>query len=134
MPRYGKYIRDTIAYDPRSGFKVKLDDMVPDGETPGLIVAFDEADELNLQRFPAKFFPEGVLKKAFPPNERNDVTFMIGTIYSGAPDFALLTTPVAMGGSSSVVETFLSKTQAVTYFGENVTYQGQPVTYTEVVP
>lgn len=131
MPRYGKYIKDTIAYDPRSGFKVRLDDMVEDGENPGLIVAFDEADKLNLQRYPAKFFPEGVLKRAFPPSERADITMLVGQIYAGDPDFALILAPVALGGSFSKVTTSRTTTQAVTYLGENVTYQGEAVTYTE---
>jgi hypothetical protein len=134
MPRYGRYIKDTIAYDPRSGFKVRLEDMVEDGETPGLMVAFDEADKINMQRYPAKFFPEGVLHKAFPPNERNDITMAIGKIYSGDPDFALILMPTALGGSDTRVDTFLSSTVVVTYQGVNVTYNGEPVTYTEVEP
>lgn len=131
MPRYGKYIKDTIAYSPRSGAKVRLDDMVPDGETPGLIVAYDEADELNMQRYPARFFPEGVLRRAFPPSERDDITMSVGAIWSGDPDFALILMMPALGGGDSLPVTFLSKTQAVTYLGQNVTYLGQPVTYTE---
>lgn len=134
MPRYGKYIKETIAYDPRSGFKVRLDDMVEDGETPGLMVAFDEADKLNMQRFPAKFFAEGVLTKAFPPNERNDLTFLVGNIWSGDPDFTLIVMMPPLGGSNSHVDTDLSRTQAVTYVGENVTYGGESVVLTEVVP
>ena len=134
MPRYGKYIKDTIAYDPRSGFKVKLDDMTEDGETSGLIVAFDEVDELNMQRFPARFFPEGVLRKTFPPNERNDITMMVGSIYAGDPTFSLIIMMPALGGSHSIVETNLSRTQVVTYLGENVTYLGEPVIYTEDLP
>lgn len=135
MPRYAKYIRgEPIAYDPRSGFKVRLADMVEDGETPGLMVAYDEADQLNMQRYPARFFPEGVLPRAFPPNERNDLTFQVGNIWSGDPDFALILMMAPVGGSSSIVDTFMSSSQAVTYLGENVTYGGQPVTYTEVLP
>lgn len=134
MPRYGKYIKDTIAYDPRSGFKVRLDDMVEDGENPGLVVAYDEADKLNMQRFPAAFFPEGVLRRSFPPAERESITMLVGKIYSGDPDFALIITKPAYGGSSSPVQTFITNTQVVTYLGENVTYQGAVVTYTEVGP
>lgn len=134
MPRYGKYIKDTIAYDPRSGFKVRLDDMVSDGENPGLIVAYDEADELNLQRYPAKFFPEGVLRRSFPPAERDDVTMLVGKIYEGDPSFALILMKPALGGSSSLVETFLSTTSVITYLGDNVTYMGETIDYTEIAP
>lgn len=134
MPRYGKYIKDTIAYDPRSGFKVRLDDMTEDGENPGLVVAYDEADKLNMQRFPAAFFPEGVLRRSFPPSERDNVTMLVGKIYGGDPDFALLTVKPAYGGGSSPVLAYITNTQVVTYLGENVTYQGEAVTYTEVTP
>jgi hypothetical protein len=134
MPRYGKYIKDTIAYDPRSGFKVRLDDMVEDGENPGLVVAFDEADELNMQRFPAAFFPEGVLRRSFPPAERETVTMRVGQIYEGDPSFSLIIAKPAYGGGSTPVTAFITSTQVVTYLGENVTYQGEAVTYTEVTP
>lgn len=134
MPRYGKYIKDTIAYDPRSGFKVRLDDMVEDGENPGLVVAFDEADQLNLQRFPAAFFPEGVLRRSFPPSERETITMLVGKIYEGDPSFALILMKPAYGGGSSPVETYISSTSVVTYLTENVTYIGDAVTYTEVGP
>lgn len=132
MPRYGKYIKDTIAYDPRSGFKVRLSDMVEDGENPGLMVAFDEADELNLQRYPAKFFPEGVLKRSFPPAERDDVTMLVGKIYEGDPSFSLILMKPALGGSSSPVTFVTTTTQSITYLGANVTYLGESVSYTEI--
>lgn len=131
MPRY---IKQTIAYDPRSGWKVPYQDMVEDGENPGLIVAEDMADELNMQRYPAKFFPEGVLRKAFPPNERDDVTFSVGQIWSGEPDFAYILTPTALGGSTSFAQLEITRSEVVTYLGENITYMGEPVIYTEVVP
>lgn len=127
MPRY---IRDTIAYDPRTGKKVRYDDIVEDGEQEGLFVAAEYADEINMQRFPVEFFPEGVLDKAYPPAERDDITMRVGSIYEAEPSFSLLTVMPAYGGGSSIVETDTLETEVVTYMGENITYLGDPVTYT----
>lgn len=95
-----KYLGRTFAYDPRSGFRVPYEDMVSDGEEPGLIVGKEDADELNMQRFPARFFPEGVLPITFPPNETNPDSFRFGQIYDDRTFQLLIPLEVTIGGGA----------------------------------
>lgn len=129
-----RYIKEPTAYDPRSGFKVKLDDMVEDGEVPGLFVHKDEADELNMQRFPAKFTPENTARKRFPPSERETITLRVGELFYGENDdaFQLIETRAPVTGAGQV-RTFITASDTVTYLGSKVVYLGQSVVYTDRV-
>ena len=95
-----KYLGRTYAYDPRSGFRVPYEDMVPDGEEPGLIVGKDDADELNMQRYPARFFPEGLLPISFPPNETNPDHIRYGQIYDDRTFQLITPLEVTIGGGA----------------------------------
>jgi hypothetical protein len=95
-----KYLGRTYAYDPRSGFRVPYEDMVPDGEEPGLIVAKAEADQLNMQRYPVPMFPEGLLPISFPPNETNPDTINFGQIFDDWT-FAFIAAPEVTVGTGA---------------------------------
>ena len=77
MPRsLGKY---TIAFDQRTGFKVKYKDLVEDGEHPHLLVEKGTEDPEHPQKYVRLPGPDQIaLFRPAPPNDTNHITLTLG--------------------------------------------------------
>ncbi len=67
----GRALRTGVAFDQRTGFKVRGRRLVEDGERPGVLTTRDNADQAHPQRFVRVPPPDGLTYRPGPPAQHS---------------------------------------------------------------